>query len=76
MNIVIHVCPLFLMAATICATPASDRSYLNCLTKKVIIVDSPRGSNLSSTEDNLGFWIDEAAKTAFFHDPARRCWRN
>ena len=44
------------MAATICATPASARSYLDCLTKKV------------STEDKLGFWIDEAAKTIMFAD--------
>jgi hypothetical protein len=58
------------MAATICATPASARSYLNCVAKKVIIVDSPRGSNLSSTEDNLGFWIDEAAKTIMLADGA------
>jgi len=56
------------MAATICATPVSARSYLNCVAKKVIIVDSPRGSNLSSTEDNLGFWIDEAAKTIMLAD--------
>jgi len=68
MKIAIHVCPLFLMAATICATPAAARGYLDCLTKKVIIVDSPKGSNLSSTEDKLGFWIDEAAKTIMFAD--------
>jgi hypothetical protein len=68
MNIVIHGCPLLLLAATICAAPASARSYLNCLAKKVIIVDSPRGSNQSSTEDKLGFWIDEAAKTIMLSD--------
>ena len=68
MKIAFHVCNLFLMAATICTTPASARSYLNCLTKKVIIVDSPKESNLSSTEDKLGFWIDEAAKTIMFAD--------
>jgi len=68
MNIALHRCPLLLMAATICATPVSARSYLNCVAKKVIIVDSPRGSNLSSTEDNLGFWIDEAAKTIMLAD--------
>jgi hypothetical protein len=68
MNIVTHGCPLLLMAATICATPALARSYLNCLAKKVIIVDSPRGSNLSSTEDKLGFWIDEAAQSIILAD--------
>jgi hypothetical protein len=29
----------------------------------VIIVDTPRGSNSSSIDEKLGFWIDEAAKT-------------
>ena len=68
MNIALHRCPLILMAATICATPVSARSYLNCVAKKVIIADSPSGSNLSSTEDHLGFWIDEAAKTIMLAD--------
>jgi hypothetical protein len=67
MNIVIRGCPLLLLAATICAAPASARN-LNCLAKKVIIVDSPKGSNLSSTEDKLSFWIDEAAKTIMLAD--------
>jgi len=37
------------------------RSYLNCLTKKVIVVDAPTGSSSSSTEENVGFWIEETA---------------
>ena len=44
------------------------RSYLNCLTKKVVIVDTPRGSTSSSVEEQLGFWIDEAAKTVVLAD--------
>jgi hypothetical protein len=40
--------------------PALARSYLNCLTKKVVIADTPRGSTSSSVEEHLGFWIDEA----------------
>jgi hypothetical protein len=42
---------------------ASVSSQLNCLTKKVIIVDTPRGSTSSSLQETLGFQIDEAAKT-------------
>jgi hypothetical protein len=38
--------------------------------KKVMIVDAPRGSNSSSIEENLGFWIDEAAKTLVLADGA------
>ena len=41
---------------------ALARQYLKCLTKKVVIVDTPKGSTSSSVEESLGFWIDEAAK--------------
>ena len=33
-----------------------------------MIVDAPRGSTSSSIEENLGFWIDEAAKTLVLAD--------
>ena len=48
------------MAFTAWTEPALARSYLNCLAKKVVIVDSPRGSTSSNVEEHLGFWIDEA----------------
>ena len=51
------------MALAVWTEPAFARSYLNCLTKKVVIVEAPRGSTSSSIEESLGFWIDEAAKT-------------
>lgn len=41
---------------------ALARQYLKCLTKKVVIVDTPKGSTSSSVEESLGFWIDEEAK--------------
>ena len=50
-------------AVTIWTVPASARSYLNCLTKKVVIVDAPSGNTSSSIDENIGFWVDEAAKT-------------
>jgi hypothetical protein len=53
-------CALLLMAVAVWAEPAFPRSYLHCLTKKVVIVDAPRGSTSSSIEENFGFWIDEA----------------
>src|SRR5262249_45960373 len=54
---------LLLMAFIVSVKPAlAARSYLNCLTKKVIIVDAPTGSSSSSTEENVGFWIEEATK--------------
>jgi hypothetical protein len=47
---------------------ALARSYLNCLTKKVVIVDAPKGTTSSSTEENFGFWIDEATKIVTLAD--------
>ena len=58
----IRKCALLLMAFTVWAKPALARSYLNCSTKKVIIVDAPTGNSSLSTEENVGFWIDDAAK--------------
>jgi len=56
------------MAFTVWTKPALARSYLNCSTKKVIIVDAPTGSSSSSTQENVGFWIDEAAKIIMLAD--------
>ena len=50
------------MIFTVWAKPALARSYLDCLTTKVVIVDAPSGDTSLSTEENLGFWVDEAAK--------------
>jgi len=58
----IRQCALLLMAFTVWAKPALARSYLNCSTKKVVIVDAPTGNSSLSTEENVGFWIDDAAK--------------
>jgi hypothetical protein len=61
-------CALLLMAVPVWPAPAFARSYLHCLTKKVVIVDAPKGSTSSSIEENVHFWIDEAAKTIVFAD--------
>src|SRR6266568_3488280 len=68
MKSIIPECALLLMALAVWTEPALARSYLNCLTKKVVIVDAPRGSTSSSIEENLGFWIDDAAKTLVLAD--------
>jgi hypothetical protein len=59
---------LTLMAFAILADTASARSYLNCLAKKVVIVDTPKRSSSSTVEEIFGLWIDEAATTATFAD--------
>jgi len=56
------------MALAVWTESALARGYLDCLTKKVVIVDAPRGSTSSSIEENLGFWIDEAAKIVTLGD--------
>ena len=34
--------------------------------KKVVIVDAPKGTTSSSAEENFGFWIDEPTKIVTF----------
>jgi hypothetical protein len=59
----VRECVLVVMAFLVLDESALARSYLNCLTKKVVIVDAPKGSTSSNTEENFGFWIDEAPKS-------------
>ena len=61
---------MLLIAFTGWTKPELARSYLNCLTKKVVIVDAAEGEYSSSVEEHLGFWIDEAAKTFSLVDVA------
>jgi hypothetical protein len=53
---------LALTAFAVLEESALARTYLNCLSKKVVIVDAPKGTTSSSTEENFGFWIDEATR--------------
>jgi hypothetical protein len=64
----IRKCALLLTALAVWTGPVFARSYLNCITKKVVIVDAPRGSTSSTIEENLGFWIDETVKTVVLAD--------
>src|SRR5713226_3997572 len=68
MRSIFRECALLLMAVTVWTEPALARSYLNSLTKKVVIVDAPSGSTSSSIEETLGFWIDETEKTVVLAD--------
>jgi hypothetical protein len=70
MKSAIRKCALLLMTFTVWTESALARSYLDCLTKKVVIVDAPRGSTSSSIEESLGFLIDEAAKIITLTDGA------
>jgi hypothetical protein len=44
MKSVIRECALLLTVVAVWAEPALAGSYLKCLTKKVVIVDAPRGA--------------------------------
>ena len=68
MKSVILECVFVVMAFAVLEETASTRNYLNCLTKKVTIVDAPKGATSSSIEENFGFWIDEATKIVTLAD--------
>ena len=68
MRSAVVVSVLALTGFAVLGETALARSYLNCLTKKVVIVDAPKGTTSSSTEENFGFWIDEATKIVTLAD--------
>jgi hypothetical protein len=68
MKSVILECVLVLMAFAVLEETALARNYLNCVTKKVTIVDAPKGATSSSIEENFVFWIDEATKIVTLAD--------
>ena len=61
-------CTVLLLALADLSHPALARTYLNCTTREVIIVNE-LGEELSSTkETNMSFWVDDVAKTVMFAD--------
>src|SRR5262245_35043942 len=61
-------CVLPLVAVAVLEEHALARRYLNCMAKKVTIVDAPKGVTSSSIEENFGLWIDEATKIVTLAD--------
>jgi hypothetical protein len=61
-------CAALTIALATLAQPVLARTYLNCSTRKVVIVSAPSGDTLSRRDENLGFWVDDAAKTLTFVD--------
>jgi hypothetical protein len=68
MKSAVLVSALALTAFAVLEESALARSYLNCLAKKVVIVDAPKGTTSSSTEENFGFWIDQPTKIVTLAD--------
>jgi hypothetical protein len=61
-------CSVLIIALTALAQPALARSYLNCSTRKVVMISAPSGDTSSTREEELAFVIDEAAKKLTFSD--------
>ena len=61
-------CIALMIALAALAQPVLARTYLNCSTRKVVIISAPSGDTLSRRDENLGFWVDDAAKTLTFVD--------
>jgi hypothetical protein len=61
-------CAVLTIAFAALAQPVLARSYLNCSARKVVLTSAPRGDTASTSEENLGFWVDDEAKTLTFQD--------
>src|SRR6266536_4898094 len=57
-----------MIALAVLAQPALARTYLNCSTRKVVLISAPTGDTSSSKAEDLGFWVDDEAKTITFLD--------
>jgi hypothetical protein len=49
---------LTIALAALLAQPVLARTYLNCSTRKVVIISAPSGDTSSRREEDLGFWVD------------------
>ena len=61
-------CVVLMIALTAMAQPAIALSYLSCSTRKVVMISAPRGDTSSTSEEQVVFALDEAAKTLTFSD--------
>lgn len=64
----VSACAVFTIALAALAPPVLARIYLNCSTRKVVIISAPSGDTSSSRQEDLGFWVDDEAKTLTFMD--------
>ena len=67
MNGVSKFAVLTITLATL-AQPVLAGTYLNCATRKVVIISGPSGDTSSTSDEDLGFWVDDAVKTLTFLD--------
>ena len=61
-------CAVLTIALAALAQPVLARTNLNCSARIVVIISAPSGDTSSAREEDLGFWIDDEAKTLTFMD--------
>ncbi len=61
-------CAVVAIMIVVVPRPVLARTYLHCSTTQVVIISAPTGETSSRSEENLGFVIDDAAKTLTFAD--------
>ena len=59
-------CAVLTIALAVVAQPVLAGTYLHCATRKVVIISGPSGDTSSTREEDLGFWVDDAAKILTF----------
>ncbi len=61
-------CVVLMIALTAMVRSALALNYLNCSTRKVVMISAPSGDTSSTREEEIMFVIDEAARTFTFSD--------
>ncbi len=64
----VRECTVLTVALAALAQPVLARTVLTCSTRKVVLISAPAGDTSSAKEENLGFWVDDEAKTLAFLD--------
>jgi hypothetical protein len=61
-------CAVLTIVLAALTQPVLARTYLKCSTRKVVLISAPAGDTSSATTEDLGFWVDDEAKTLTFLD--------
>ena len=63
-------CAVLTIALAVLVHPVLADTYLKCATRKVVLTSGPSGSTSSARDEDLGFLVDDEAKTLTFLDNA------
>ena len=64
----VSACAVLMIALGALAQSVLASNFLNCSTRKVVIISGPSGDTSSTREEDFTFWVDDAAKTLTFLD--------